>query len=53
MRTYPCCMKCRAIPGACGRKWVCACHMTKKKEQDTPSTLERYLFGETRKERTA
>lgn len=24
-------MKCRAVPGACGRKWVCACHMEKKR----------------------
>lgn len=30
MRGQNCCMKCRAIPGACVRRWVCSCHMDKK-----------------------
>jgi len=21
-----CCMRCRALPGACGRQWKCPCH---------------------------
>lgn len=32
MKGDRCCMKCRAIPGTCVRKWACPCHMESKQK---------------------